>query len=175
RDPRHRGGRGTRDALAASGIRIVEVEADERLAEPRAQEDARQDHRREQRVGRPVAGAGDMPRVERDRDERDRLGEHVAELVGGAGPQEALEVAEHRSPPSARASATPMPRSVHVSGSSRKSAYVHVCSTSAAKQAAIAIRGGERPAPRKSTAKADTSSTKYTDRPMRPCSAATVM
>ena len=49
-----------------------------------------------------------------------------------------------------------------------------MCSTSAAKQAAIAIRGGERPAPRNSTRKATTSSATYSARPTIPCSAATV-
>ena len=50
-----------------------------------------------------------------------------------------------------------------------------MCSTSAAKQAAIAIRGGERPARRKSTQKAlDEQQRRRAPSPRIPCSAATV-
>jgi len=49
-----------------------------------------------------------------------------------------------------------------------------VCSTSAAKQAEIAIRGGERPAPVNSTANAAISRATYSASPISPCSAATV-
>jgi hypothetical protein len=49
RGPRHHGGRRARDPVAAGGVVVEEVEADERLAHARAQEDARQDHRRQQR------------------------------------------------------------------------------------------------------------------------------
>ena len=68
-----------------------------------------------------------------------------------------------------------MPSNVHVIGSSKKSAYTNVCSTSAAKHAASAIRGGDRPAPWNSTANAAISSATYTAKPIMPCSAATVI
>ena len=59
-------------------------------------------------------------------------------------------------------------------GSSRKSAYVHVCNTSAATHAATPIRGGARAALRKRTAAALISSATYSASPSSPCSAATV-
>ena len=93
-----------------------------------------------------------------------------------AGADGAVRVARDRPPrPAPAGQSDPTASSVHVNGSSRKSAYVHVCSTSAAKHAAIAIRGGERPAPRNRTRKAATSSATYTASPMIPCSAATVI
>ena len=53
RGPRHRGGRRTRDAFAPGGVLVVEVEPDERLSDPHAQEDARQDHRRQAAIRPP--------------------------------------------------------------------------------------------------------------------------
>ena len=95
RRPRDRRRRRARDPRAALLIFVKKIKTDERLADADAQEDAREDHRRQQRVGRAVAGRRDVPRVQRNRDERDALRDDVAELVGRAGRQQPLQVAEH--------------------------------------------------------------------------------
>ena len=84
RRPRDRRGRRARDALAALEVLVVEVEADERLADADPQEDAREDHRGEQRFGGAVGFGAQVVRVERQREQRDRLRDDVPELVGRA-------------------------------------------------------------------------------------------
>jgi hypothetical protein len=68
----------------------------------------------------------------------------------------------------------PAPSSVHVSGSSRKAAYIIEWATSATKAAATAARSGTRRAPRNRRASAAASSARYATSPITPCSAATV-
>ena len=87
--------RRARDPLAARVVVVVEVEAHERLADAPAHEDAREDHCRQQRFGRAVGLRADVVRVERQRQQRQPLGDDVAELVRRPGRHEALEVAEH--------------------------------------------------------------------------------
>ena len=147
RRPRHRGGGGARDTGPALLVVVVEVEADERLPDPAAQQDAHEDHGGQQRFRGPVALGADVPRVQRQRQQRQALGEDVPELVRRAGYDQALQVAQHsasdatgagahgpppgppgappRAPPGRaepRASAAPTASRVQVNGSSRKSA-----------------------------------------------------
>ena len=97
RRPRHRCGGRARDARAARLVVVVEVEADERLADPHAQQDARQDHRRQQRFGRSIGFRAHVVGVQRQREQGQALGQDVPELVGRTRGDQALEVAEHRS------------------------------------------------------------------------------
>ena len=85
-------------ASAPSSLRVgvEEVEAHERLPQPEPQDDADQDDRRQQQLGRAVVGAREVRRVERQQREREHLRDGVGELVRRAGAQQPSEVARHR-------------------------------------------------------------------------------
>ena len=93
--PEQHAGGGPREPAAAVRVGVEVVEAHERLADPEPHHDREQDHRRDQQLGGAVVGAREVAGVDRQQAERDHLGDHVGELVGGARAQQPPEVAGH--------------------------------------------------------------------------------
>ena len=109
-----------REAVALGARLARAVEAHERLPEPEAQQDRREDDERQQRLGDPEVRPRQRVRVERQRDEREHGRDDARRLVGDAARQQASEEAAHRwahatvracrSPSIARAPALRAPR-----------------------------------------------------------------
>ena len=107
---------------------VLVVEAQQRLDQAEADDDAGRDDRGEHHLGGAVVGRGQVARVERQQGDRDQLREDARRGVGGTGRREAAQVSRHAASlrgsrtAGTAASEAPTASSTHVIGSSKKPA-----------------------------------------------------
>ncbi len=78
-------------------LAVLVIEAQQRLDQAEADDDAGGDDRREHHLGGAVVGRGQVARVERQQRDRDELRDDARRRVGGAGRRQAAQVSRHGS------------------------------------------------------------------------------